>query len=130
MQKILWDRRLVMEILDILGVQTPKRLVASRDGGPKIDSDVMSQVLKNVGTSLDQVSVPSAKVEMFDFDTISVDNQTLRKPFVEKPVSGEDHNIRIYYSSEMGGGGRRLFRKVSFFFTRHKYNFRCNPIVK
>ncbi|CAG8588680.1 9035_t:CDS:2 [Diversispora eburnea] len=116
MQKILWDRRLVMKILDILGVQTPKRLIASRDGGSKIDSDVMSQVLKNVDATLDtldQILVPPAKVEMIDIDTISVDNQILRKPFVEKPISGEDHNIHIYYSSEMGGGGRRLFRKVA-----------------
>ncbi|CAG8540884.1 9353_t:CDS:2 [Acaulospora colombiana] len=113
MQKILWDRRLVMMLLDVLGIPTPKRLVASRDGGPKIDSDVISQVLKNVGTQLKQISCPPAKVEMVDFDTISVNGQLLRKPFVEKPISGEDHNIHIYYSSEMGGGGRRLFRKVA-----------------
>ncbi|RHZ75247.1 hypothetical protein Glove_216g82 [Diversispora epigaea] len=116
MQKILWDRRLIVKILDILGVQTPKRLIASRNGGSKIDSDVMSQVLKNVDTTpdiFDQILVSPAKVEMIDIDTISVDNQILRKPFVEKPISGEDHNIHIYYSSEMGGGGRRLFRKVA-----------------
>ncbi|CAG8651918.1 11286_t:CDS:2, partial [Acaulospora morrowiae] len=113
MQKTLWDRRIVMKLLDTLGIPTPKRLVASKDGGPKIDPDVTSQVHKNVGTRLKQTSCPPAKVEMIDFDTISVDGQLLRKPFVEKPISGEDHNIHIYFSSEMGGGGRRLFRKVS-----------------
>lgn len=46
-------------------------------------------------------------------DHVEVNGENFQKPFVEKPVSAEDHNVYIYYPTSAGGGSQRLFRKVS-----------------
>lgn len=51
-------------------------------------------------------------------DHVEVNGVVFNKPFVEKPVNAEDHNIRIYYPSCAGGGSQQLFRKVTPVFTR------------
>lgn len=49
-------------------------------------------------------------------DQIEINGQVFAKPFVEKPINADDHNIYIYFPSSAGGGSQRLFRKVSLSF--------------
>ncbi|KAI4168798.1 MAG: hypothetical protein LQ343_006121 [Gyalolechia ehrenbergii] len=123
MQKILWERRICLRVLDCMGVPTPNRLEVNRDGGPRLESPELAahvQLMSGVrlvgpedGTG---GGLPKSKeVNLVDGgDTLIVDGIRLSKPFVEKPISGEDHNIRIYFpkNHESGGGGRKLFRKI------------------
>ena len=111
MQTVLWDRRAVLRILEQVGVPTPPSVYADRDGGPRLSKPVLDEIKANTGLDLSQ-RVPPAEVQLIDHDTLRVNGRTIRKPYVEKPVSGEDHNIHIYYPLSSGGGGRRLFRKV------------------
>mmetsp|Transcript_11145 Transcript_11145/g.24921 ORF Transcript_11145/g.24921 Transcript_11145/m.24921 type:complete len:1196 (+) Transcript_11145:120-3707(+) len=43
---------------------------------------------------------------------IVFDGRKLKKPFVEKPQDGDRHDIWIYYPCSIGGGAKKLFRKV------------------
>ncbi|RLN94184.1 hypothetical protein BBJ28_00017518 [Nothophytophthora sp. Chile5] len=90
-QRLLQDRRDVYRVLQEHDVPTPRHVVVSRDG-------------------YNGQTTPPRVVEGDDF--IEVDGVRVNKPFVEKPVDGEDHNIHIYYPMSAGGGCKRLFRKV------------------
>lgn len=115
LQKCLWDRRLVLSILNHANVLTPERLEISRDGGPQIDNQLRDKLIE-VGMSTEQLHDLTHQLEpewkMIDEDTLWVEGKVMKKPFVEKPVDGEDHNVYIYYPKSTGGGGRRLFRKI------------------
>ncbi|EJT77694.1 cortical actin cytoskeleton protein asp1 [Gaeumannomyces tritici R3-111a-1] len=118
MQKLLWDRRICLHLLNKIGVRTPRRIEVSRDGGPTLLTPDMVKHIKDVsGLTLDLPEIlglprPSVVELLDDGDTISVDGVLLKKPFVEKPTSGEDHNIIIYFPNSAGGGARKLFRKI------------------
>lgn len=115
LQKTLWDRRLVLYILNHANVPTPERLEISRDGGPRVDLELRAKLVE-VGIPVSKIDSLTSQCEpdwkMLDPDTLFVAGKIMKKPYVEKPVDGEDHNVYIYYPLSTGGGGRRLFRKI------------------
>ncbi|KAG6817390.1 hypothetical protein H0H87_009034 [Tephrocybe sp. NHM501043] len=92
-QSLLWDRRLVGAVLDHLKVPTPTRIEVSRDGGPKLDAELVEIMKQRLGITLGGFHVTPEVTLREDGNAIIVDGKVMEKPFVEKPVSGEDHNV-------------------------------------
>jgi inositol hexakisphosphate/diphosphoinositol-pentakisphosphate kinase len=90
-EHVLRDRRAVYEHLQKNHIKTPFHIFCSRDGYGGAPPPTVSE----------------------KENYITVNGVKINKPFVEKPVDGEDHNIYVYYSSKTGGGSKRLFRKVN-----------------
>ncbi|KAL3318692.1 Inositol hexakisphosphate and diphosphoinositol-pentakisphosphate kinase 1 [Cichlidogyrus casuarinus] len=59
-------------------------------------------------------------------DAIEIEGVLFQKPFVEKPLSAEEHDINIYFPSSAGGGSQHLFRKVGNLSS--KYNIKFSKI--
>ena len=98
MQELLKDRRRVYDLLEASGIDVPRHVYLSRDD--------------YVGTGTGHGNGARDKeVKEFD-DHIEVNGVVIHKPFVEKPVDADDHNIAIYYPSSAGGGCKKLFRKI------------------
>ncbi|VAH64701.1 unnamed protein product [Triticum turgidum subsp. durum] len=88
-QYLLHDRSKVYEHLKLFGVPVPTYAVVRREH-------------------------PNQELNYFieQDDFIEIHGKRFCKPFVEKPIDGDDHNIMIYYPSYAGGGMKELFRKV------------------
>ena len=97
-QELLQDRRQVYDLLEASGIDVPRLVYLSRDG------------YKSTGTG-DGDGSGDTEVQEFD-DHIVINGVQIHKPFVEKPVNAEDHNIAIYYPTTAGGGCKKLFRKI------------------
>ncbi|KAK9865899.1 hypothetical protein WJX84_000442 [Apatococcus fuscideae] len=91
MQDILLDRRRVYRKLMESGIPVPTHIIIDRDG-------------------LAENENPEGFIETEDY--VEFQGVKIKKPFVEKPADGDDHNIYIYYPHSMGGGVKKLYRKV------------------
>ncbi|XP_078112747.1 inositol hexakisphosphate and diphosphoinositol-pentakisphosphate kinase 2 isoform X2 [Sander vitreus] len=89
MQYFIQDRREVYRILQEEGIDLPRYAVLNRDPDNPEECNLV-------------------EVE----DHVEVNGEVFPKPFVEKPVCAEDHNVYIYYPTSAGGGSQRLFRKI------------------
>ena len=106
MQYVLQDRRKVYALMKENNIPHPRYVVLDRENDPDC-----------------QVTETE--------DSIEVNGNLFMKPFVEKPVDAENHNIYIYFPVQAGGGTTRLFRKVKdrssvysrFCRVRHKGSF-------
>ncbi|XP_040019054.1 inositol hexakisphosphate and diphosphoinositol-pentakisphosphate kinase 1 isoform X5 [Gasterosteus aculeatus] len=89
MQYFIQDRREVYRILQEEGIDLPRYAVLNRDPDKPEECNLVEAE-----------------------DHVEVNGEVFPKPFVEKPVCAEDHNVYIYYPTSAGGGSQRLFRKI------------------
>ncbi|XP_029576736.1 inositol hexakisphosphate and diphosphoinositol-pentakisphosphate kinase 2 isoform X5 [Salmo trutta] len=88
-QYYIQDRREVYRILQQEGIDLPRYAVLNRDPDKPDECNLVEGE-----------------------DHVEVNGEVFPKPFVEKPVCAEDHNVYIYYPTSAGGGSQRLFRKI------------------
>ena len=90
-QSLFSCRPTMYSLLATAGIETPRHAILLRD--------------ENTGEPINTRFVETD-------DSVQVGDIVFHKPFVEKPVNAEDHNVYIYFPSSAGGGSQRLFRKV------------------
>ncbi|KAM4618646.1 inositol hexakisphosphate and diphosphoinositol-pentakisphosphate kinase 1 [Polymixia lowei] len=89
MQYFIQDRREVYRILQEEGIDLPRYAILNRNPDKPEECNLVEGE-----------------------DHVEVNGEVFPKPFVEKPVCAEDHNVYIYYPTSAGGGSQRLFRKI------------------
>ncbi|KAA8499857.1 Inositol hexakisphosphate and diphosphoinositol-pentakisphosphate kinase [Porphyridium purpureum] len=117
MQLALLDRNKTYEILEGAQVPLPRRIVVMRshpDGHLPPEQENLNLHQQGDGQKNGDEQPPCiatstlGKVFEQNGDWISFGEEKMCKPFVEKPVDAENHDVIVYYR---GGGARLLFRK-------------------
>ena len=88
----------VYDLMEASGIDVPRHVYMSRDGYVSEGSGGGDPHGDNILHEHD--------------DHIEINGVEIHKPFVEKPVDADDHNVHIYYPTSAGGGCKKLFRKV------------------
>ncbi|KAJ3425104.1 inositol hexakisphosphate and diphosphoinositol-pentakisphosphate kinase [Anaeramoeba flamelloides] len=83
--KAMTNRESIYKVLDEIGVEHPNYLVLNT---------------KEISNEINE-----------ETNWITFHGKKLEKPFVEKPIDSENHNIHIYFNSKEGGGKTKIFRK-------------------
>lgn len=102
MQYDIQDRRKVYRILEDAGIELPRYAVLDRDS-----------------------TNPEERELVECEDHVEINGVVFNKPFVEKPISAEDHNIFIYYPTSAGGVQFvfLILQLLKMFFNRWKPTF-------
>ena len=110
----------VYDLLEEAGIDVPRHVFVSRDGYvstgeipcskhwfiPKQYQNSMSDGISGTGDGNKKGTDFCPEEPDFEEhdDYIEINGVDIHKPFVEKPVDADDHNIAIYYPSSAGGG--------------------------
>lgn len=94
-QHVLKDRRDVYAALVANNIPVPQHVVITADRTPRPGEYTPDQI--------------ELRGDKLCFKATGA--MLLKKPFVEKPCSAEDHNVYVYFSAPDGGGCQRIFRK-------------------
>ncbi|EJW02223.1 hypothetical protein EDEG_03341 [Edhazardia aedis USNM 41457] len=113
MQYCLFDRRVVYMILQKLKIPVPCHIFINRDNinmPPSIAKYVSDRFNLNleIPKLADETNLIECYCEIKKEGYIKVGEKILHRPFIEKPVNSEDHNIFVYLENNTV---RKLFRK-------------------
>ena len=97
----------------ILDLKRNKNSSISIHSSIKSNKDIIRSSKNTIENKTEKESRAMNENELIEYDEyIEYKGKKLYKPFVEKPINGDDHDIYIYYPLNLGGGHKRLFRKT------------------
>lgn len=100
MQFDIQDRRSVYAILEKEGIEIPRYAILDRESD---DPESMFSTKRFDKIWIKRLLFYLAENTLIEHDDhVEVNGVVLNKPFVEKPVSAEDHNIYMYYPTSAG----------------------------